>query len=295
MFDHEQMDDARAKDLLAEILDDGQIVRKLFVPSPAYETDRLMMWEQLRDELMFGNRFFPDTEIDSDRLRNLLSYLILDMDEIPIEWHRARLLNQDEPFNIEEMGAPPKKLATHGRANPAGIPYLYLGSTAVTAIAEIRPHTGERACVASFTTSTDLKVIDLRNPRKSVSPFVLGDEDGIGFMRGDIPFLQRLGEELTRPILPQSAAIDYVPSQYLSEFIKKCGYDGVIYRSSVGDGMNMALFDPSSATPGAVTQYLVSRVNVEIHEEVQVNSAGRNAVQGHGPSLKSSGGLACKI
>ena len=83
-------------------------------------------------------------------------------------------------------------------------------------------------------------------------------------MRGDIPFLARLGEELTRPVVPQSAAIDYVPSQYLCEFIKKCGYDGVMYRSSVGDGVNMALFDPARATPGAVTQRLVSRVLVEI-------------------------------
>lgn len=264
MFGHPLMDEPKATDLLGEILNDGEIVRARFLPSPAYETDRLIRWEKLRDELMFGNRFFPDAEMDQDRLANLLTYLILDSEELPTEWHRARLLNQDEPYRIEEMGAPPKKLATHGRANPAGIPYLYLGSTVSTAVAEIRPHTGERACVATFTISTDLKIVDLREPRKSVSPFVLGDEEEIGFMRGDIGFLARLGDELTRPVVPQSAAIDYVPSQYLCEFIKKRGYNGVIYRSSVGDGMNMALFDPLRATPGTVTQRLVSRVRVDI-------------------------------
>jgi hypothetical protein len=83
-------------------------------------------------------------------------------------------------------------------------------------------------------------------------------------MRNDLPFLERLGDELTRPVVPQSAAIDYTPSQYLCEFIKNCGYKGVIYRSSVSNGINLALFDPALALCGAVTQYRVTRVNVDI-------------------------------
>lgn len=39
-----------------------------------------------------------------------------------------------------------------------------------------------------------------------------------------------------RPVVPQAAAIDYTPSQYLCEFIKKCGYNGVVYLSSVIEG-----------------------------------------------------------
>ncbi|MFY9842762.1 MAG: RES domain-containing protein, partial [Terriglobales bacterium] len=97
--------------------------------------------------------------------------------------------------------------------------------------------------IADFTTPATLKLVDLRNPRERVSPFLLVDADDIGRMRNDLPFLERLGTELTRPVLPQSAAIDYTPSQYLCEFIKKCGYQGVIYSSSVSDGMNLALFD----------------------------------------------------
>jgi len=63
-------------ELLSKILNDGEIVRKPFAPSTTYETDRLMRWEKLRDELMFGNRFFPYAEMDRERLTNLLSYLI---------------------------------------------------------------------------------------------------------------------------------------------------------------------------------------------------------------------------
>ena len=141
---------------------------------------------------------------------------------------------------------------------------MYLGSTVNTAIAEIRPHTGELACVADFEIPDGLRVVDLRFPRKLVSPFLLGGENEIGQLRSDIRFLERVGEELTRPVLPQGAAIDYVPSQYLCEFIKKCNYQGVIYRSAVSDGINLALFTPELAKPGNVLQYNVGRMTVEI-------------------------------
>ncbi len=264
LFRHPRMDDSRAKDLLGEILEGGDITRQLFVPANDPTADRLSEWENLRDELMYHNRYFPEKTIDLDRLEALLSPLTLDSDELPTIWYRARIRPGDVPYTIDQMGAPPKRVASHGRANPAGIPYLYLGSTPDTAVSEIRPHTGEMACVADFTTPATLKLVDLRNPRERVSPFLLVDADDIGRMRNDLPFLERLGTELTRPVIPQSAAIDYTPSQYLCEFIKKCGYQGVIYSSSVSDGMNLALFDPSLAISGAVAQYLIARVAVEI-------------------------------
>ncbi|WP_454832581.1 RES family NAD+ phosphorylase [Pseudoxanthomonas wuyuanensis] len=262
LFSHPRMDIAHAKELLGEILNDGDIVRKTFLPSETYKSEALVRWETLRDELMYKNRYFLDEALDTDRLKELLVHL--PADHMPDLWYRARILAGEAPYPIEEMGAPPKRVATHGRANPTGIPYLYLGSLPETAAAEVRPHTGEVACVADFMISTPLTAVDLRGPRKLVSPFVLADASAIGQMRADIPFLERLGDELTRPVLPRSAAIDYVPSQYLCEFIKKSGYDGVAYRSSVSTGMNLALFDPTKAIGRAVSLYNVSRVSVEV-------------------------------
>lgn len=263
LFRHPRMDDSRAKSLLGEILSDDEIVRHRFSPVSVPSAVSLSDWEKLRDELMYKNRYFPKKTIDLERLEELLPHLALDVDEVPANWYRARVQPGDSPFLAREMNAPPKRIASHGRANPAGIPYLYLGSSPVTAISEIRPHTGEIACIAAFTTRRRLRIIDLRSPRKVVSPFIL-DTGGIGRLRNDLPFLERLGDELTRPVLPQAAAIDYTPSQYLCEFIKNCGYQGVIYRSSVSDGMNLALFDPKLARCGAVTQHRVTRVAVEI-------------------------------
>lgn len=262
LFSHRAMDIAHAKELLSDILDDGDIVRKTFSPSAAYHSEALARWETLRDELMWKNRYFLDEALDTDRLRELLGHL--PADDMPTTWYRARILDRDTPFPIAEMGTPPARKATHGRANPAGIPYLYLGSLPETAAAEVRPHTGEVACVADFTVMPPLNAVDLRNPRGLVSPFLLAEARAIGQLRADIAFLERLGEELTRPVLPSGAAIDYIPSQYLCEFIKKVGYDGVVYRSSVSEGINLALFDAAKAAPGAVSQYCITKVTVEV-------------------------------
>jgi hypothetical protein len=257
-----RMDVAHAKVLLAEILNDGDIVRRTFSPSPTFKSEALARWATLRDELMYKNRYFLDEALDKDRLKELLDHILAD--DLPDQWYRARIAIADTAYGLREMGAPPRHLATHGRANPTGIPYLYLGSMPDTAVAEIRPHTGELACVAKFTLPKPLVAVDLRNPRKLVSPFILADAGAIGQMRADIPFLERLGFELTRPVLPRSAAIDYLPSQYLCEFIKKSGYGGVVYRSSVSEGINLALFDPTDAVGRDVELYDVNRVSVEV-------------------------------
>ncbi len=199
-------------------------------------------------------------------MKNLFSHLLLF--EVEFEefetWYRARIQNsKDEMFKICEMGAPPNHIASQGRASPAGIPYLYLASTEDTAVAEIRPHTGDYATVGRVTAKSNLKLVDLRNLRKSVSPFLV-DDDEIPKLREDIDLLVELGKELTRPIVPNAAAIDYIPSQYICEFFKKCDYHGVMYKSSVGKGVNLSLFDPSNATVNDVKSYLLTRVSVEI-------------------------------
>lgn len=264
MFSHHKMDHANSSMLLAEILDDGDIVRKKFSPSELCQSDRLDLWGLFKDELMNENRFFPKIKMDENLLSKLLMNLIVDPKEVSEIWYRARIQRSKEVYTMDKMGAPPKELASQGRANPAGIPYLYLASNANTAVSEIRPHTGESASVASFSIPSSLAVVDLRNPRNTVSPFIHSDEKKIASLRGDIEFLVHLGRELTRPVLPHVAAIDYLPSQYLCEFIKKNTYDGVLYNSSVGDGVNLALFDPSQADIVEIEQRRVAKVSVHL-------------------------------
>jgi len=266
------IDDIQSTELLATILDDRQIIGQRFCPSMPDDGSDLERWQLFRDELKHQNRFFPKLVPDLDRLKELLdSYLCADPSCLPGILYRARINNSETPYLQCDMGRPPKVITMHGRANPAGIPYLYLASDQNTAISEIRPHTSETISVASFQLNTELTIIDLRNPRKTISPFSLSDEHDVSLLRRDINFLCQLGQELSRPVLPKSAHLEYLPSQYLCEFIKDCGFDGVMYRSSVGAGTNFALFAKDLEQADDVKQYIITRVSVEI-EEFQVIS-----------------------
>lgn len=248
----------RAEQLLSLILNDDQIAKRKF-SAPYNETQGVEQWKELKKEIMYKNRWFLDTQIDLNRLQELLNHLLAK--NLPEIWFRARLTNEEKIFPIQEMGAPPYRLTSHGRANTVGIPYLYLGSKPETAVAEVRPNNDEKSCVAEFLVK-DLNVVDLCNPRKRVSPFIQEDSDAISMLRADLPFLEQLGNELTRPVLPIGAAIDYIPSQYLCEFIKKQNFDGVIYSSSVSDGINLALFDQKKATGKETVKMYKAKVSV---------------------------------
>lgn len=263
MFESPGMDTAHAKELLADILNDGEIVRKSFAPLDSAKSDTMKRWGDLREELKHQNRFFPKSELNRERIRKLLPYLRLEVGIVATAWYRARIQPGDVPFSLDEMGPPPEHLATHGRANPVGIPYLYLASDRETAVSEVRPHTGELASVAEFNLVQKLEIVDLRWPRRTISPFLLASDE-VPLNIGDIGFLEQLGEELTRPVRPQSAAFDYIPTQYLCEFIKACEFQGVMYRSSVGEGVNLALFEPDLAKTVGVTCAEVAQVRVTL-------------------------------
>jgi hypothetical protein len=155
--------------LLGEILDDGEIVRRPFAP-PSYVSEGLAVWETLRDEMMYQNRWFLNVSIDLERPASAPRSALAP--ELPHEWFRARIRSDDGVFPIDQMGAPPKRRASHGRANPAGIPYLYLGSKAKPATAEIRPHTRAGMCCRLY--RPDIRAVDLRNPASWSLPSFYG-------------------------------------------------------------------------------------------------------------------------
>jgi hypothetical protein len=269
LFCNPKISPAQAQILLAEIFDDGEIVRMQFGLSDSCRTDSLARWEALTKELKHANRYFPVSVIDTARLEIHLSKLMLRDDEKPKVWYRSRIEKDGHAIPIEEMGAPPAKFASSGRANPVGIPYLYLGSTVKTAICEVRAQPGEIVSVAEFSLKPDLNIVDLRAPRTLISPFLEEDEGSIALLRGDIDFLEILGKELATPVVPDGAAINYIPSQFLCEFIKKCGYDGVAYSSSLSSGMNIALFSPKTATAISTSEYKVSGLELDFDKFVR--------------------------
>jgi hypothetical protein len=261
------LDSVKAQTLLGEILNDGEIVRKKHVPRNIPALSAVEKWASFRGEIIRKNRFFFRHDLDLDRLRALFdSYLAIDASEFSNLIYRARIQPSDSAIPLNEMGSPPAVQAKNGRANPVGIPYLYAASTPETAIAETRPHPGDLLSVAQFKVTAPLRLLNLLHPRKTISPFEI-DESELSALRHDLAFLCHLESELSKPILPRVADLEYLPTQYLCEFIKNCGYDGVVFKSSISSGANIALFDDSKVRAETCTQYEVTNLH---YEQVQL-------------------------
>jgi hypothetical protein len=241
MFD--EVSDDKACEILRHVFGDPDFIFDCYEPINEGVDGVLVKWDEFRQELQHDNRFFPDSFPNIDELSSLLSYLSVQTNRELNVLYRARL-NPDSSTQhlIEDMGAPPPERATAGRANPFGISYLYVASTEKTALSELRPHSGDYYTVADYKLGSGLKLIDLRNPRITVSPFRYSDEE-IKKIHSGIGLLVKLGEELAKPVSQSKAQLEYLSSQYLCEFIKSQGYEGVIYKSSLGDGDNFAIFD----------------------------------------------------
>jgi hypothetical protein len=257
------IDSVTAQALLGEILNDGEIVRKTHVPRNAPALNAVQKWASFRVEIMWKNRFFFRHELDLDRLKALFdSYLETDASGFDNLLYRARIQRDDSAIPLSEMGSPPAASVKNGRANPVGIPYLYTASTPETAIAETRPHPGDLLSVAQLKVTAPLRLLNLLYPRKTISPFEI-DESELSALREDLAFLCHLESELSKPVLPRVADLEYLPTQYLCEFIKKCGYDGVVFKSSISSGANIALFDDSKVHAEVLTQYEVTKLHYE--------------------------------
>lgn len=250
---------ASSNNLLDEIFQTK--VSGIYNPLNNIDDEHILNWKEFKNELKHNNRFFPKNSPQYEHLKALLNFITLPKEEIPKTVYRARINNDCATHPKEQMGKPPAKKSSSGRANPIGIPYLYTASNPLTAIAEIRPHKGDFVTVAEFNVTADLTLADLRNPRKTISPFEL-DESGLNQVYSDLNYLSHLGRELSEPILPKDAQLEYISSQYLCELIKHCNFDGVIYKSSVGDGDNFAFFNDSKLECLEPKSYSVNNIKV---------------------------------
>lgn len=252
--------------LIGDIIGDTMLGSKRFVPATLTHVTPKEMWFNFCDEMIKQYRFFPINQPDTRYLPLLFSHLREDIPRHAFVY-RARIQNNSLQHRKSEMGMPPPEVTRAGRANPVGIPYFYAASDVETAIAEVRPHPGNKVSVCKFKVLDSLKLLNLINPRDAISPFkiaFLEDEDYLLQLRYDVEFLCHLGTELSKPIVPESAELEYLPTQYLCEFIKKSEFDGVKFTSSVGPGNNYTLFTQNKVKPAHVDTYYIEGLQYKI-------------------------------
>ncbi|WP_149094172.1 RES family NAD+ phosphorylase [Paenibacillus terrae] len=132
-----------------------------------------------------------------------------------------------EYFKDQDLQAPPQGKAGGGRMNPKGISYLYASETETTVITEVRPWIGATVTIAECQTKAPLKIINMI-PDSATSK--------------TNSYKRVIGQEFSRPVRPDSSEIDYMPTQFITEYLRDQGVDGVKYSSATHAGGNNYLF-----------------------------------------------------
>ena len=145
------------------------------------------------------------------------------------------------PFLPKRM-KPLTDSAAEGRANPKGIPYLYLSTDMNTAMSEARPWTGSYISIGPFKLLKDIKIVNCTSSDKG--NFYLDEPEP---KEREIAVWRDIDKAFSKPITTSESTAEYAPTQIIAELFKSKGFDGIAYRSSLGKGHNIVLFNLDDA------------------------------------------------
>lgn len=166
-------------------------------------------------------------------------------------WTKANLKSREESgfwgYNKINSSAPPDaKCIPDGRANPARIKYLYLASEPYGALAEVRPLISDHISVAEVECTEELKLVDF-----SFDSLMKNKEIEM--------FFYLLADSYSKP--NNDDRFKYIPTQYISEYVKSKGYDGIKYSSSLyRRGRNFVIFNCDKCAPISSKLYILDDI-----------------------------------
>lgn len=179
--------------------------------------------------------------------------------------HRARIATDPERGAIQadpgrELGPPPRRLGKPNRMNPSGVPALYASYDLETCVSELRPLVGAQIVAAEFELVREIVVLDTTRfaaPVKEPNLFARDHIRRVSQWR----FMQRLMTEIAKPISPDDQHLDYVPTQFVAEYLNKVHtvrigrervhLDAIIYRSAQRpEGTNIVLLGEAALVKG---------------------------------------------
>ena len=154
-------------------------------------------------------------------------------------------------FNSKDSFIPPVNDSINdGRTNPAFIKYLYTAEDPYTALVEVRPYLKSKVSVAEVKVNSPIKIADF-----SYNAFV-------NFEGFEQILIYLIMQDFSIP--SNSNQKDYIPTQYVAEFIKTLGFDGIKFNSSLhGRGRNITIFNYETCTPIGSKLYEVEDICFE--------------------------------
>lgn len=140
-----------------------------------------------------------------------------------------------EGFNEKNSIECPLGMGGVGRNNIAGTSYLYVAEDVATACAEIKSTIRSLISVAEFEVKSALKIVDFSTDDKKFT-YKQNDEYQMSLGR----FITLLMMQYCQPV---SNKDDYRVTQIVSDYIRKMGYDGILYRSFFTMKNNYTIFN----------------------------------------------------
>lgn len=221
------------------------------------------VWDELKKEVQTEKRYFSNVGA-FDWSAYIKSNVKINKGTV---YYRSRVIPADKKeLKRKEMGCPPADKATAGRANPIGIPYLYLCDNIDTTFYEIRAVYLDKVSVGRFIIQRDLDLVDFNTSTNLFYAFNSESNDGlIEFIKHKILF-KKISADLSKPLRRYDTEIEYVPTQLICEYCKHTGADGIMFKSSLHQtGTNIVLFNKDDAKCTKV--YVKEITNVTITGE----------------------------
>ena len=148
---------------------------------------------------------------------------------------------------VQEIGPPPSRLATAGRMNALGISVFYGAMDPSTCVSEARAPVGSHIVVGRFELLRSVRLLDLD---ALAEVYVEGSyfDPGYSVSEGRAAFLRQLVIEISRPVMPQDEALEYLSTQAVAEYLANKvtpRLDGMIFGSAQtgGTSRNLVLFN----------------------------------------------------
>lgn len=226
--------------------------------------ENISYWGQLKEDLKWRRRYLTDIdqmfELEWDKLFNDSYSTSIDASTA---LYRARINGegQTEPYKQLEMMSPPVEKTTAGRANPQGIPYLYLSTDPKTTLYETRASYLDSISVAQFQIQeeVELRIVDFTNSQSTFNH----TDDMIRFVTGQL-LRRAISVDLSKPLRRYDSELEYIPTQFICEFIRYITkVDGIQFNSSLRkDGINIVLFNQENITCTEVELHQITNIEI---------------------------------
>ena len=203
-------------------------------------------------EIQFNNRNPQDVkaieflnDISTNPERYLCAGTLLYRSRIITEKNRINKIHDFYGFDAKESFVPPSKETRDMRANYRYIPYLYCSSHPYTSVVEVRPRLGASVSVATIRVNENIRLLDFTMQKVSEK-----------MTQAKVNFFSDLSMLYSYPITSDDV-LEYIPTQFIAEYAKHLGYDGIAFRSSLtpkknnmnADTYNVVVFNYQKCEP----------------------------------------------